>query len=131
MRRSFKHPREAITLLAFAAFTALIMTGSLAAQASRAVAQEAGYTPQFIGDGKLRLPPMGGEIVGRFRGTTRGFGFVVPDDPCREGDLYVPASAVRDALSGDRVRAEVIRLSGGARWKARGFRTSRRTCRAM
>ena len=57
MRRLFRHPREAITLLAFAAFTALVMTGSLVAQVSRAAAQDAAYVPQFTDDGKLRLPP--------------------------------------------------------------------------
>ena len=57
MRRILRHPREAVTLLAFAAFTALVMTGSLVAQASRAAAQDAGYAPEFTADGDLRLPP--------------------------------------------------------------------------
>ena len=40
-------------------------------------------------DGRLRLPDMGTEVVGIFRQTRRGFGFVVSERPCREGDLYI------------------------------------------
>ena len=32
-------------------------------------------------DGRLRLPEMGNEVVGIFRQTRRGFGFVVPEPP--------------------------------------------------
>jgi ribonuclease R len=60
-------------------------------------------------EGRLRLPSYGDEIVGAFRLNARGFGFVVPDDPCREGDLFIPRGKTRDAISGDRVRAKVIR----------------------
>ena len=59
--------------------------------------------------GLLRLPGYGDEIVGKFRLNARGFGFVIPDDPYREGDLFIPRGRTRDALSGDRVRAEVVR----------------------
>jgi ribonuclease R len=60
-------------------------------------------------DERVRLPAMGDEITGRFRLNERGFGFVIPDDPRREGDLFVPRGSVRDAISGDRVRARVQR----------------------
>jgi ribonuclease R len=66
--------------------------------------------------GRLRLPPMPERITGRFRLNARGFGFVVPDQPFREGDLFVPRRSVRDAISGDLVRAEVTRQA----WRAKG-----------
>jgi len=56
----------------------------------------------------IALPPAGKEMVGRFRLSERGFGFVVPDSPTEHGDLFVPAGNTNDALTGDRVRAEVI-----------------------
>jgi len=65
--------------------------------------------------GRLRLPPMPEQIVGRFRLNARGFGFVRPEQPYREGDLFVPRGSVRDAISGDLVRAEVVRQA----WRAK------------
>ncbi|MHC4304292.1 MAG: ribonuclease R family protein [Planctomycetota bacterium] len=72
-------------------------------------------------EGRLHLPSYGDEIVGGFRLNARGFGFVVPDDPCREGDLFIPQGKTRDAISGDRVRARVIRQAW--RGKARPGRS--------
>ena len=60
-------------------------------------------------DGRVQLPDFGDEITGRFKLNVRGFGFVVPDDPYRGGDLFVPRGSTRDAISGDRVRAKVRR----------------------
>ncbi|MGA1466640.1 MAG: ribonuclease R family protein [Phycisphaerales bacterium] len=62
-------------------------------------------------DRKLRLPSLPDELEGRIRVTARGFGFVIPDQPYREGDLFIPAEGVGDAISGDRVRARVYRRS--------------------
>ncbi|MCH8822293.1 MAG: VacB/RNase II family 3'-5' exoribonuclease [Planctomycetes bacterium] len=59
-------------------------------------------------DSLLRLPNYGDEIIGEFRLNVRGFGFVKPDKVYRHGDLFVPRGAVRDAISGDRVRATVV-----------------------
>ena len=74
----------------------------------RALAQLAGDSRVIIGhDGRVSLPPMEEEIVGIFRLTRRGFGFVVPDTPAREGDLYIPAENTGGALGGDRVRASI------------------------
>lgn len=56
----------------------------------------------------IALPPVGREMVGRFRLSDRGFGFVVPDSPTEHGDLFVPAGQTGGALTGDRVRAEVV-----------------------
>ncbi|UCD76501.1 MAG: VacB/RNase II family 3'-5' exoribonuclease [Phycisphaerales bacterium] len=65
--------------------------------------------------GVLRLPRFGEEVIGRFRLNARGFGFVQPETPYVEGDLFVPRGNVRDAISGDLVRAQVIRQS----WRAK------------
>ncbi|MFO0963868.1 MAG: VacB/RNase II family 3'-5' exoribonuclease [Phycisphaerales bacterium] len=66
------------------------------------------------GDGKVRLPRYGDEVEGTLRLNARGFGFLIPDNPVREGDLYIPAGQTGDALNGDRVRVRVVRKSGGA-----------------
>jgi len=60
------------------------------------------------------LPPPGREVVGIFRKHERGFGFIVPDMPMEHGDLFVPPPNTGDALTGDRVRAKVIRERGRA-----------------
>ena len=55
------------------------------------------------------LPPPGPEMTGTFRKHERGFGFVVPDSLVEHGDLFVPPGGSGDALTGDHVRARVIR----------------------
>ncbi|RMH12455.1 MAG: VacB/RNase II family 3'-5' exoribonuclease [Planctomycetota bacterium] len=57
-------------------------------------------------NGAVRLAslPDRGELTGTFRGTSKGFGFVQPDNPVREGDIFIPAELTGGALSGDRVR---------------------------
>lgn len=65
--------------------------------------------------GILRLPVMPSEVTGRIRITARGFAFVIPDAPYREGDLFVPAGGTLDAVSGDTVRAIVRRQSSRER----------------
>lgn len=66
--------------------------------------------------GQIALPPVGDEITGVFRRNIKGFGFVVPDKPVREGDVYIGAENVKDALTGDKVRVQVGRRKrpGGA-----------------
>jgi len=62
------------------------------------------------GDGNVvKLPPMGREVVGRFKKNQRGFGFVIPVSANIHGDLFVPAFATGDAMDGDMVRAAVKR----------------------
>ncbi len=60
-------------------------------------------------DGLVRLPAYGEELIGRLRLNPRGYGFVVPETPHRDGDLFIPPGRTRDAISGDQVRARVIR----------------------
>jgi ribonuclease R len=66
-------------------------------------------------DEMLHLPKFPDEITGRFRLNQRGFGFVIPDEPFREGDLFIPKGENRDAVSGDTVRAAVMRQQ----WRAK------------
>ena len=60
-------------------------------------------------DGLVRLPSYPHEVTGKFRLHPRGFGFVIPQQSFEGGDLYVPRGSTRDAVSGDIVRAEVVR----------------------
>jgi len=55
----------------------------------------------------LILPEMGSTVVGVFRANPRGFGFVIPEEPNRHGDLFVPPDATGGALTGDHVIAAV------------------------
>jgi ribonuclease R len=62
--------------------------------------------------GLIGLPSLadqGGEVVGTFKRTPKGFGFVRTDDPLHEGDLFIPPDGTGDALTGDRVRVRVWR----------------------
>ena len=70
-------------------------------------------------DGHIQLPSYQDEVIGSFRLNARGFGFVVPDDSYRDGDLFIPAGRARDAISGDRVRAKVIRQAWRGKSRSR------------
>jgi len=64
----------------------------------------------------VQLPTFPDEFEGKIKITSKGFGFVTPDSPSREGDLFIPAKATSDAVSGDRVRVAVQgRGSSGGR----------------
>ncbi len=63
-------------------------------------------------DGLIGLPEFEDELVGRLRLNPRGFGFIIPDQVYRYGDLFVPPGSTADAVSGDRVRAKVIKQHG-------------------
>ena len=65
--------------------------------------------------GGVTLPAMGGRVVGTFQATDKGFGFVRPEQAVAEGDLFIPEGSTLDAVTGDKVVAEVSRrgrLSG-------------------
>lgn len=64
-------------------------------------------------DERVRLPRHGDAVEGRIKINPRGFAFVIPDTPTREGDLFIPAGQTGDAISGDRVRCRVVRRSSG------------------
>ncbi|MBL9140875.1 MAG: RNB domain-containing ribonuclease, partial [Phycisphaerae bacterium] len=84
-----------------------------------AVAQLADAARLDLGkDAKVRLPKYGEQVTGRLKLNPRGFGFLIPASPTREGDLYIPAGHTKDALNGDTVRCKVLRradLGGGGR----------------
>ncbi len=63
---------------------------------------------------RVQLPAMDEEVVGIYRQARRGFGFVVPDEPRREGDVFIPIGAANGAISGDRVRCG---LAARRNWK--------------
>jgi ribonuclease R len=63
-------------------------------------------------DGRVRLPALGGELVGFFKKNPKGFGFIIPRDANEHGDLFVPPGETGDAITGDLVRAKVIRQKG-------------------
>ncbi|MDZ4753862.1 MAG: VacB/RNase II family 3'-5' exoribonuclease [Phycisphaerae bacterium] len=66
-------------------------------------------------DERLRLPIFKEEAVGKIKLARGGFGFLIPDEPTREGDLFIPEGSTMDALSGDRVRVKVVRKASLAR----------------
>ncbi len=59
--------------------------------------------------GKVRLPSLGKEIIGKFKANQRGFGFVIPEQTVAEGDVFVPPGATMSAMTGDRVRVAISR----------------------
>lgn len=75
-------------------------------------------------DGFARLPSYGhanDELTGKFKLNPKGFGFIIPDQRFREGDLFVPPGSSGGAISGDRVRAKIFR--GGGRDKVAAGRS--------
>lgn len=60
-------------------------------------------------------------IAGRLVAHRDGYGFVVPDRPIpsMDGDLFIGAHAMGDAMHGDRVLARVIRRDPGGRFEGR------------
>lgn len=61
------------------------------------------------GGNAVMLPQTPGMIVGVYRANARGFGFVVPESPDEHGDLYVPPGEAGGAITGDTVRARILR----------------------
>jgi ribonuclease R len=62
--------------------------------------------------GRISLPSLasrGGMVVGVFRKTRRGFGFVEPLEAARERKVFIPPEDVGEALTGDTVRIAIAR----------------------
>jgi len=57
----------------------------------------------------VKSASMPDEITGRIKVNPRGFGFVIPEEPYREGDVFVPHHGIHDAVTGDIVRCAVRR----------------------
>ena len=70
-------------------------------------------------DDRLRLASYGDEMEGIIKVKSRGFAFVRPSHPTREGDLFIPPGDALDAISGDVVRCRVFRRAD-SRFRGRG-----------
>ena len=70
-------------------------------------------------DDRLRLISYGDEMEGVIKVKSRGFAFVRPKHPTREGDLFIPPGDSLDAISGDVVRCRVLRRTD-SRFRGRG-----------
>ncbi|MFC1763544.1 ribonuclease R [Planctomycetota bacterium] len=70
--------------------------------------REAGHVVHGHGN-TISLQPMPSQIIGRFRANPKGFGFVIPREPNTQGDLFIPANEVGDAMTGDIVVAQVLK----------------------
>jgi len=80
------------------------------AEFEEAVRELASEGQAVIGsDESVTLPPLGSTIVGTFKGNPKGFGFIIPLTPNAHGDLFVPAGSTLDAVTGDVVKADVVR----------------------
>jgi ribonuclease R len=63
-------------------------------------------------DKTLRRPEQAGVIVGLFRRSAKGFGFVRPANSTSKIDhIYIPAESTRDASSGDEVAVKITKRS--------------------
>lgn len=65
--------------------------------------------------GLVMLPSLASreEVSGTIRKNPKGFAFVQPEDAFAEGDIFIPAEGVGEALSGDRVLVRVRRDRDG------------------
>lgn len=66
---------------------------------------------QVIIDSKqnVNLPAMGHRVIGTFRASERGFGFIVPLQPNAYGDLYVGPADTGSAMNNDTVVARAVK----------------------
>ncbi len=63
-------------------------------------------------DKRLRRPDQAGLIVGVFRRSAKGFGFVRPPTSAEQTDqVFIPVEATRDASSGDEVAVKIVKRS--------------------
>lgn len=59
------------------------------------------------------LPEKMGLVVGRFQLTSKGFGFVIPDNKGDKQDVFIPPRALNGAMNNDRVLARVNNSTSG------------------
>ncbi len=59
------------------------------------------------------LPEKMGLVVGRFQLTSKGFGFVIPDNKGDKQDVFIPPRALNGAMNNDRVLARVNNNTSG------------------
>lgn len=64
----------------------------------------------IVGPGNVvHLPAGSNEITGVFKANPRGYGFITPEQSHVEGELFIPANATGNAMTGDRVVAKIVR----------------------
>ena len=65
----------------------------------------------FTKKGKIAAPELCGLVMGKYRGTSRGFGFVTPDTdvPGLNGDIFISKSKNGTAIDGDKVFVQIIK----------------------
>ncbi len=63
----------------------------------------------------VRLPSESNEVTGVFKANPRGYGFITPEQSDVEGELFIPANATGNAMTGDRVVAKITRRKGQTR----------------
>jgi ribonuclease R len=64
----------------------------------------------IVGPGNVvRLPAESNEVTGVFKANPRGYGFITPEQSDVEGELFIPANATGNAMTGDRVVAKILR----------------------
>ena len=59
------------------------------------------------------LPEKMGLVAGRFQLTSKGFGFVIPDNKGDRPDVFIPPRALHGAMNNDRVLARVNNVAQG------------------
>jgi len=65
----------------------------------------------------LSLPALTGQITGTYQKSRAGYGFVRPDQATAQGDLFIPYSSSQGAMTGDRVRCQILPPGRGDRDK--------------
>lgn len=63
--------------------------------------------------GTYGLPEKMGLVAGRFQLTSKGFGFVIPDNKGERPDVFIPPRALNGAMNNDRVLARINNDSSG------------------
>jgi ribonuclease R len=63
----------------------------------------------------VKLPAVASEITGIFRANPRGYGFITPQQSSMDDDVFIPANATGNAMTGDRVVAKVTRSNDEGR----------------
>ncbi|MBN1506908.1 MAG: ribonuclease R [Sedimentisphaerales bacterium] len=93
------------------------ITGELRAAFREALDSLCAEGTVIVGAGNLvKLPAISNEITGTFRANARGYGFITPQQDTMDGDLFIPANATGNAMTGDRVVARIVRKKGQDRY---------------
>ncbi|MDX2037997.1 MAG: ribonuclease R [Isosphaeraceae bacterium] len=79
-------------------------------------------TLELRGDKTLVRPQTKGTIVGTFRRSSKGFGFVRPSGGTgsKSDQIFIPPDASKDASTGDEVAVKIVKKSRGQGYNAEG-----------